>query len=79
MAERRAIPVYLSLEEAAECHVGLGQDDPALDRRRHPPGVPLRQARHPDQARGPRGRAAADPVSAGRTRSEKQRPAEYSG
>ena len=64
MAERRAIPVYLSLEEAAECHVGLGQDHPALDRRRHPPGLPLRQAGHPDQARGPGGRASADPLRA---------------
>lgn len=64
MAERRTIPVYVSLEEAAECMSVSVKTIRRLDRSRHPPGVPLWQAVHSDQAGGPRVCASADPRSA---------------
>ncbi len=64
MAERRPIPVYLSLEDAAEAMSVSVKTIRRWIAAGTLPGVPLRQARHPDQARGPGGRASADPVSA---------------
>jgi hypothetical protein len=61
MTRKRELPVYVSLEEAAEI-MSLSTRTIRPDQRRHHPRLPVRQASHPHPPRRARSRITPHPV-----------------